>query len=101
MRGLAVLALLAVASGDGRALPTLDALQRILGTACIQPGTIEGARTLLVGSVQWTGNAFRINLRTVDVETGVVTATSSSTGQGGAGELASALSAAMGAFVRG
>lgn len=57
---------------DGSVLPSLDAVERTLDTTCVAPGSLEAARALLVGSVQWTGDAFRVDLRKVDVETGGV-----------------------------
>lgn len=84
----------------GQPLLSHDAIARIVGSACVQPGSFEGARTLLVGSVQWTADGqFRINVRTVDTETGVVTATASSTGTGGAAELGAALGPLLGSLL--
>lgn len=88
-------------SGDGRALPTLETIMQLVDSSCVQPGTIEGAPTLLIGSVQWTGDEFRINLRTVDTETGVITQAVSTTGRGGSGELSAALASALSAFIQG
>jgi hypothetical protein len=78
-------------SEDGRILPSLDALKGMVDSTCAPPGSIEGAPRLLIGSVQWSGDGFRVNLRTVNTETAEVLDSVSDRGQGGPDELRMAL----------
>ncbi len=82
-------------SRDGVILPSLDAIRREIETTCVPDGAVEGAPVLLLGAVQWTGESFRINLRVVDTETGVVKNSVTDGGRGGAAELQQALDGAF------
>ncbi len=82
----------------GRPLPSLASLERAIEAACVEPGSVEPARTLVIGSVQWAGDDFRIRLRAVDVETGEIRDTSSDSGSGGAAQLEAALRNALASF---
>ena len=86
-------------SGTGQVLPSLAYLQSLIDTTCIQEGSLETARTLMVGSVQWVGNEFRVNVRTVEVETGVILDSVSVQGTGGTTELPAALERAFSQFL--
>jgi hypothetical protein len=76
---------------EGALLPSLESLRRLIETTCIPPGSLESARTLLLGAVQWTGDRFRVTLRLVDPETAVVRDTVGDTGTGGAAAVRQAL----------
>jgi hypothetical protein len=82
-------------SRDGLILPSLDAIRREIETTCVPDGAVEGAPVLLLGAVQWSGDTFRINVRVVDTETGVVKNSVTRGGRGGAAELQQALEGAF------
>ncbi|MBA2668226.1 MAG: hypothetical protein H0U69_14455 [Trueperaceae bacterium] len=84
-------------SGSGQVLPTIANLRSLAASTCVGDGSLEGARTLMVGSVQWIGSDFRITVRTFDVETGVIIESSAIDGTGGKTELPGAV---RGAFAR-
>lgn len=88
-------------AADGRALPSLATLRQQIESTCVAPGSIEGAPTLLVGSVQWAGNRFRIDIRTVETETGIVTDSVSDSGIGGSAELQTALEGLLDHYIGG
>ncbi|MFN8139555.1 MAG: hypothetical protein U0R49_07135 [Fimbriimonadales bacterium] len=54
-------------------LPTGQCIEERIQRGEVPPGSLEGAKELLFGSVQEAGDMKRIGVRTVDVETGVVT----------------------------
>jgi hypothetical protein len=75
-------------STDGRILQSLDTIRRLLETTCFADGSLDGARTILAGAVQWTADEdFRVTLRRFDVETGVILDTAKETGSGGGASL--------------
>jgi hypothetical protein len=53
-------------------LPTGDTVQGWIDAGAVPEGYLTGADTLVVGSVQKSGDLTRVNVRTVDVETGVI-----------------------------
>jgi hypothetical protein len=59
-------------SGAGGTLPTLEHVRAMLEITCVEEASLEGARLLIVGTVQWVGHRFRITVRVVDVETGAM-----------------------------
>ena len=60
--------------GNGRPLPSLEALDRLVASSCVQPGSLQGAPSLLVGAVQQSGDQIRITARIVNVATGEIQA---------------------------
>lgn len=70
-------------------LPTGDTVQGWIDAGSVPEGYLTGADTLVVGSVQQAGDSTRVNVRTVDVETGVIgdagKGTGSSLGEAAAG----------------
>jgi hypothetical protein len=58
--------------GAGSTLPTLEHVLAMLEITCVEEGSLEAARLLVLGSVQWAGHRFRITIRVVDVETGSI-----------------------------
>lgn len=82
-------------SESGRALPPLVTLQSLVDSACVEEGSLEGARTMMIGSVQWSGRRFRLAVRIVEVETGVILKSTSEDGSGGAKELRAAIKRAF------
>lgn len=87
-------------SGTGQPLPSLAYVQSLIDTTCVEEGSFEAARTMLVGSVQWVENKFRVNVRTVDVETGVITDSVSVQGTGGSDQLPAAVQRSFSQFLR-
>ena len=73
-------------------LPTGDTVQGWIDAGVVPEGYLTGGDVLVVGSVQKSGDLTRVNVRTVDVETGVIgdagkgTATSLGEAAGEAGE---------------
>ncbi len=41
---------------SGRPLPSLDAIDKLVASSCVQPGSLQGAPSLLVGAVQQSGD---------------------------------------------
>lgn len=70
-------------SRDGRILESLEAMQRIIESTCVPDGSFEGARTILAGAVQWSGDEYRVTMRKFDVETGVIRDAVAEDGRGG------------------
>jgi hypothetical protein len=60
--------------GNGRPLQSLAAIDRLVASSCVQPGSLQGAPSLLVGAVQQSGDQVRITARIVDVSTGEIQA---------------------------
>jgi hypothetical protein len=60
---------------NGQPLPSLAAIDQLTSSACVQPGTLQGAKTLLVGALQQAGDQIRVTARLVDVATGQIQAT--------------------------
>ncbi|MBC8063322.1 MAG: hypothetical protein H7Y17_00705 [Chlorobia bacterium] len=54
-------------------LPTGECINEQIAGGQVPPGSLEGAKELFFGSVQFSGTMKRVGVRTVDVETGVVT----------------------------
>jgi len=54
-------------------LPTGECINEQIAGGQVPPGSLEGAKEMLFGSVQFAGTMKRVGVRTVDVETGVVT----------------------------
>lgn len=73
-------------------LPTGDTIQGWIDAGVVPEGYLTGGDTLVVGAVQKAGDLTRVNVRTVDVETGVIgdagvgTGTSLGEAAAGAGE---------------
>jgi hypothetical protein len=86
-------------SAAGQVLPTLDVLRRRIDTTCVEEGSLEAAERLLVGSIQWQGNRYRITARIIDVETAVVLDTVMLDGTGGAEALPAAVARALSRFL--
>jgi hypothetical protein len=82
-------------SASGQVLPTVETLRQQIETICVEEGSLEGARRLVVGSIQWDGNRYRVTVRSVDVETGVVIGAARVDGTGGAEALTAAVSRAL------
>jgi hypothetical protein len=62
---------------NGKPLPTADCVAE----SNPGPGSQEGAKELLLGSVQSAGDTYRTNIRSVDVETGTITGAGRGDGQ--------------------
>lgn len=60
-------------SRDGKPLPTGECINERIAAGEVPPGSLEGAKEMLFGSVQFAGEMERVAIRTVDVETGVIT----------------------------
>ncbi len=60
-------------SRDGKPLPTGECIEEKIARGEVPPGSLEGAKEMLFGSVQFAGSQKRVGVRTVDVETGVIT----------------------------
>jgi len=58
---------------DGKPLPTGECIDEMISGGHVPPGSLEGANEMLFGSVQFAGSVQRMGVRTVNVETGVVT----------------------------
>jgi hypothetical protein len=86
-------------SASGQVLPTVETLRQQIETTCVEEGSLEGARLLVVGSIQWDGHRYRITARSVDVETGTVIETVRVDGAGGAEALPAAVSRALSGFL--
>jgi hypothetical protein len=82
-------------SGAGDTLPTLEHVLAMLEITCVEEASLEGARLLIVGSVQWVGHRFRITIRVVDVETGSILDVLRVDGAGGSGDVATAVGSAF------
>ena len=82
-------------SGAGGTLPTLEHVRDMLEITCVEEASLEGARLLIVGSVQWVGHRFRITVRVVDVETGAILDALRVDGAGGSGDLSTAVGSAF------
>jgi hypothetical protein len=57
---------------SGQPLMSLAAIDQLTTSACVQPGSLQGATTLLVGALQQNGDQIRITAREVDVATGQI-----------------------------
>lgn len=70
-------------------LPTGDTVQGWIDAGVVPEGYLTGGDTMVVGAVQKSGDLMRVNVRTVDVETGVIgdagVGTGSSLGDAAAG----------------
>jgi hypothetical protein len=82
-------------SGAGATLPTLEHVRSMLDITCVEEASLEGARLLVVGSVQGAGNRFRITMRVVDVETGAILDLVQVDGSGGRDDLSTAVGSAF------
>jgi hypothetical protein len=81
--------------GAGGTLPTLEHVLALLEITCVDEASFEGARLLVVGSVQWVGHRFRITLRVVDVETGAILDVVQVDGSGSPDDLSTAVGSAF------
>lgn len=54
-------------------LPTMHCIEEKIARGEVPPGSLEGAKELMFGSVQTAGSLNRVGVRTVNVETGVIT----------------------------
>jgi hypothetical protein len=79
----------------GGTLPTLEHLLAMLEITCVEEGSIEAARLLILGSVQWVGHRFRITIRVVNVETGTILDVVRVDGSGSADDLSTAVASAL------
>ena len=61
---------------DNRPLLSLAALDDLLARTCVQPGSLRGAQSLVLGAVQQSGDQVRVTVRSVDVATGEIRASS-------------------------
>ncbi|MDQ6669811.1 MAG: hypothetical protein M3069_03525, partial [Chloroflexota bacterium] len=66
---------------SGQPLLSLAAIDQLTASACVQPGSLQGAATLLVGAVQQNGDQIRVTARTVDVGTSQIQASNLADGQ--------------------
>lgn len=82
-------------SGAGGTLPTLEHVRAMLEITCVEEASLEGARLLVVGSVQWVGHRFRITVRVLDVETGAILDALRVDGAGGSDDLSTAVASAF------
>jgi len=67
---------------NGCPLPSAACILYAGEKGCIPEGKQEGAKQLLLGAIQFAGNAVRVNGRYVDVETGVVEGAAKATATG-------------------
>lgn len=81
---------------DNNPLPTKDCIDELIGQGAVPPGSLEGAKELLFGSVQTAGSMNRVGVRTVNVETGVI----SGAGKGDGTSLSTATGNAFGNYQR-
>lgn len=77
-------------------LPTKDCIDELIGHGAVPPGSLEGAKELMFGSVQTAGSMNRVGVRSVDVETGVITGA----GKGDGTSLGTATGNAFGNYQR-
>jgi hypothetical protein len=82
-------------SGAGGTLPTLEHVRAMLEITCVEEASLEGARVLVVGSVQREGHRFRITMRVVDVETGAILDVVRVDGSGSPADLSTAVGSAF------
>ncbi len=80
--------------GNGRPLPSLEAIDSLAASSCVQPGSLQGAPSLLVGAVQQSGDQLRVTARIVDVATGEIEA--ANLADGAVGTIDETLRAALG-----
>lgn len=83
-------------SRDGKPLPSVECVEEMGNNGQIPPHSQEGAKELFFGSVQEAGSTDRVAVRTVDVETGVITGA----GKGDGGDFQSATDAAFSDYER-
>jgi hypothetical protein len=63
-------------------LATGECINERISRGEVPPGSLEGAKEMLFGSVQFAGDMRRVGIRTVDVETGVITGAGKGDGPG-------------------
>lgn len=63
-------------------LPSLACIERRIRSGEVKDGSVEGAKTMLVGCIQQVGNRTRTTVREIDVETGEVLRTGKGDAQG-------------------
>lgn len=69
-------------SRDNKPLPTGECINERIAAGEVPPGSLEGAKEMLFGSVQFAGTMKRVAVRSVDVETGVITGAGKGDGSG-------------------
>ena len=81
---------------DGKPLPSVECVEEMGNNGQIPPHSQEGAKELFFGSLQESGTMDRVAVRTVDVETGVITGA----GKGDGGDFPTAADNAFGNYSR-
>jgi hypothetical protein len=81
--------------GAGGTLPALEHVLAMLEITCVEEASLEGARRLVLGSVQWVGHRFRITIRVVDVETGAILDVVREDGSGSPDDMSTAVGSAV------
>ena len=67
---------------NNNALPSMECLEQGIAAGQVSAGSLEGAKSMLIGTVQTVGNQTRVYVRVVDVATGVITDSGAGTATG-------------------